>query len=58
MEEKKIQFCYRCGRKLEDNYHYCPRCGILVRPFTPTSQEILPFVLETPFTNGFVYCKK
>ena len=48
MEEKKIQFCYHCGRKIEDDYHYCPRCGILVRPFTPTSQEILPFVLETP----------
>ncbi len=46
--KKKDSFCYHCGRKLEGNDYYCLQCGILVRPFTSASQEILPFVQETP----------
>ncbi len=55
MEEKRIRFCYHCGRKLEDNDCYCLRCGILVRPFTSASQEILPFVQETPSLCKWIY---
>jgi hypothetical protein len=32
-------FCFHCGKKLDDNYKYCPTCG---SPLDPTPSSALP----------------